>query len=330
MVSLGIVGAGAWGRNHVRVALELRAAGLLDRVLVCDTDAERLKPWKGQAETTTDLRATRSARLDAVTIATPAETHFGLARDLLSAGVHLLVEKPMTTRAVEARELASLAEKEGLVLMPGHIFRYHPGVQELRARLHRREFGDLRYLATVRAAFTPPRKDVGVLFSLGIHEADLYPYLLGLEYPTRARAEVAAFADPRIDEVASLFFTFDGGLVGFAFESWITPGESKERRLLVVGTDRSAELDYVHPEAIAIHESRMIRGPSGWRFEEGEVHSVPVEPREPLREEVEDFVKAVASGGSYRPRADAASGCRAVEIIEALKTSGTFAAPAGR
>lgn len=330
MVSLAVVGLGQWGKNHARVALQLLKEGQLDQVILCDTDRRRLQGYPKDAETSDDPSRVTQPDVDAVDIVTPAESHFALAGEFLAAGKHVFVEKPMAMHAGEARALLEIAGQKGLTLMPGHIFRYHPGVQEVRTRIQRGFFGEIRYLGTIRTAFVEPRPDVGVLFSLGIHEADLYPYLLGEEYPEMARADTAAFLDPSIDEVASMFFRFNGGRVGFAFESWISPGRTKERKLTVVGTDRTAEIDYLHPETMTIHESKMIRdSDAGWRFEEGESHTVRVDTREPLREEMEDFIRAVGGGGKYKPRADAACGYRAVEIIEALKVSGSYVPPHG-
>ncbi len=325
MVSLGIIGAGNWGRNHARVALELLAKGILDEVVVCDTDRARLKPWEGRARTTTAVAEVLAAGVTAVILATPADTHYDVARMFLEAGVHVLAEKPMTLGAADAASLARLAERKGLVLMPGHIFRYHPAIEELRARIEKGFFGDIRLLSTVRTSFVAPRTDVGVLYSLGIHEADLYPYLLGHEYPVRASALVASFHRPEIDEAASLQFDFGEACFGFAFESWVSPGRAKERRLTLVGTRASAEVDYQDLKSFTVYGSMMEHGARP-RFSEGDAEIVHTSGREPLREEVEDFVKAVASGGRHRPRADAGSGVRAVEIIEALKAKGQFTA----
>lgn len=174
MVSLGIIGAGNWGKNHARLALELKDEGRLDRVVICDMDPERLRAWDGKAITTTRVEEVIS-KTNAVIAATPAESHFELGRSLLAAGLHVLLEKPMTIRSDHAWTLATAARERGLVLMPGHIFRYHPAVQELRSRIIDGSLGDLLLLSTTRTAWARPRPDVGVLYSLGIHEADLYP-----------------------------------------------------------------------------------------------------------------------------------------------------------
>jgi len=319
MASLGIVGAGNWGKNHARLALELQEEGAIDEVLVCDADPARLKPWEGRAKTTTKLEDIAD-RVDAAVVATPADTHADIARTLLGAGVHLLVEKPITIRAADAKSLVALADRKGLVLGPGHIFRYHPGVLAVKNLIEDGSLGTIRYLHTVRTSFTKPRPDVGVLYSLGIHEADLYPFLVGEEYPESARADAASFHRPEIDEVAALSFRFRRDVIGFAFESWITPGGGKDRRLTVVGAKATAVVDYLQTAAITVH-------PTATEVDAGEPQRRTVPQKEPLRAEVEDFLKAVHSDGAYQPRADAASGYRAVRIIESLKASGSFRAP---
>ncbi len=319
---LAVVGAGYWGKNHVRIALELERSGLLDGVMVCDADPARLRPWEGKAKTTTDLQDVERGA-DAAVVATPADTHVTIANSLLAAGLHVLVEKPMAIHGGDARAMAALARDRNLVLMPGHIFRYHPAIMALQARMAQGLLGDIRFLATIRTSRTAPRPDVGVLYSLGIHEADLYPYLLGVDYPERAHAETVSLSRPEIDVVASLFLGFRG-CSGFALESWIGPG-TKDRRLTVLGTKASAEIDYGNLEAMTVFPSGTNDGSS--RGNDGAAEIVALSGREPLRTEVEDFLKAVETGGRSPAIADAESGCRAVEIVEALKFTGSFTLP---
>jgi predicted dehydrogenase len=261
-------------------------------------------------------------------VATPADTHAAVSRDLLRAGVHILVEKPMTVLASDARDLLAEASSKHLVLMPGHIFRYHPAIGELRERISRGQFGDLLFLNTVRTAFSPPRRDVGVLYSLGIHEADLYPYLLGVDYPLEARAHVGGFVRAGIEGVASLGFRFEGGCEGFAFESWLSPGAVKQRRLTVVGTKGAAEVDYQDTRGLRTWETSTDPGDPE-AFQEGKAVTVPIATVEPLRAEVEDFLRTATGGGKHRPRVDGTAGLRAVEIIESLVAKGSFVRPRG-
>lgn len=321
-----MLGLGKWGKNHARVALELLKEGRIDRLVLCDSDPRKTEPYRDLTETSTDPGSVPRSDVDAVDIVTPAEHHFPLARDALEAGKHVLVEKPMTVHGRDAEALVKLAEARGRVLMPGHVFRYHPGILKLEELLRTGALGAIRYLGTTRTGFANPRSDVGVLYSLAIHEADLYPHLLGEEFPLEAWSHAAAFLNPRIDEVASLFFRFRGGTVGYAFASWITPGEQKERRLVVVGTRASVEVDYRRLNAITFRDAEMVAHDGHVAFREGESRELPVAPQEPLRSEIEDFVRAAGSDGQVRPRADAASAWRAVEVIEALKTKGTFLA----
>ena len=328
MTTVGIVGAGNWGRNHVRIALKLRDEGLVDEVWVCDADPSRLTAWEGKAHTATDLRGLLAGRPEAAIVATPADTHHAVSRDLLRAGIHVLVEKPMTLLASEARDLVTEASRRDLVLMPGHIFRYHPAIAELRERIRNGRFGNLLFLNTVRTAFSPPRRDVGVLYSLGIHEADLYPHLLGVDSPLEAWAHVGGFVRAGIEGVASLAFRFGGGLEGFAFESWLSPGVAKQRRLTVVGTKGAAEVDYQDTRGFRTWETST--DPSDPKaFQEGKADTVSVAAVEPLRAEVEDFLRTVTGAGKHKPRVDGTAGLRAVEIIESLIAKGSFVRPRG-
>ena len=324
MVSVAILGLGNWGKNHARVAIAFLREGRLDRVVLCDTDATRLKLYPPDAQTTTDPNSLLRGDIDAVHIVTPASTHFERALRFLKAGKHVLVEKPMTLRARDARTLVDVADKNRLSLGCGHIFRYHAGVQAVRSLIAEGALGEIRYFATTRTAFAPPRRDVGVMFSLGIHEVDMYPYLLGGEEPLEARANVVSFLFPGIDEIASLFLRFRRGAVGFAFESWITPGGGKERRLTAVGTRAVAEVDYLKPAEVVVRDTEMIAPDGTPLFREGGSRTLTLDAREPLREEIEDFIRAVDRGGGAPPLADGMAGLRAVSIVEALLEKGAF------
>jgi predicted dehydrogenase len=187
-------------------------------------------------------------------------------------------------------------------------------------RIRRGDLGEVLFLSTARVAWAKPRPDVGVLYSLGIHEVDLYPFLIGADYPERVQAETVFLQRPEIDVVASMFFRF-AACAGFAFESWMGPGV-KDRRLTVVGSKASAGVDYTNLKEMEIFPS--VPGDDPDQVENDSPDIVDLDGAEPLRTEVEDFLQAAESNGRSHPIADAESGCRSVEIIESLKRTGLF------
>ena len=314
-MNYAVIGTGYWGENHVRVGAELRDEGLVDDVIVCDIDEDRAR---SMAETydldyTTD-HTNLIGEADAATVATPSPTHHGIAADLLPGGVDLLVEKPLALDAERAWGMVETADEHDRVLSVGHIFRYHPALRELKRRIDRGELGEILYLHTNRFAFRVPRETTGVLYSLAVHDVDVYNYLLG-EGPERVGCHMDSYINEGIDETTTVTLDYgDDGATGIINSSWRIPVFGKSRHLVVVGTDRSAYIDYLENTELEIHNASMqVRDDQPSIRQEGSM-VYEVESREPLKHEVEDFVRASVGGGDVR--ADGRIGARTVELLE--------------
>lgn len=316
-MKVGLVGTGYWGGNHLRALKTLQGQGALDGLVVCDVDEGRARAAAKEVgcDFTTSVEALlRTPGLEAVDIVTPTPTHFDLSKRALLAGKHVLVEKPMTHSLAEARELVQVAERAGKVLMPGHLFRYHPGVQWVRAALQRHELGEVRYLTASRQAFREPRPDMGVLHALGIHELDLFCWLLGREWPDSVQCTFAGWHQPGIEEVAWLTMRF-GEVVGHATESWASPWAGKERQLAVLGERGAAVVDFMDLRQVKVHDHAYEPQGKGWVLRQEGARTLPVEYKEPLMAELEDFLHCARTGA--RPQADMGSGLRGVAMLEA-------------
>ena len=177
MTGIAVIGTGYWGKNHVRGFNELLKEGEIDNLMVCDVDEARVKKMAEDFEIgyETDYRKLlTSQEIDGVSIVTPSPTHYQITREFIEGKKDVLVEKPMTLDISEADKLVEIVGNSEQVCMVGHIFRYHPSVLELKRRLDNKEFGEVIYLFCNRLAFRAPRKDMGVLYALTIHEVDLF------------------------------------------------------------------------------------------------------------------------------------------------------------
>ena len=139
MPGVAVIGVGQWGKNHARVYKELSQEGAVDSVQICDADQARVL----ELSSTLDIEATsgyqqilNDPKIQAVSIATPSGTHYQIAKECMEAGKDVLVEKPMTMDVAEAEDLVRIADQTARILMVGHIFRYHPAVQELKRRIN--------------------------------------------------------------------------------------------------------------------------------------------------------------------------------------------------
>ena len=176
-VKIAVVGLGYWGPNLAR-----NFDALADLAWICDADGAAVERARGrfpQARATTDFNELLADdALDAVVVATPVPTHAKLARRALQAGKHVLVEKPPAMTGAEIDELVALAEERGLVLMPGHLLLYHPGVQKLKELVDSGELGEVLCVYGNRQNLGIIRPDENALWSLGVHDLSVILYLL--------------------------------------------------------------------------------------------------------------------------------------------------------
>jgi UDP-N-acetylglucosamine 3-dehydrogenase len=327
--AVAVIGVGNWGKNHARVYKELCQEGVVNAVQICDADQARvleLSSALGIQGISDYRRILSDARIQAVSIATPSRTHFRIAKECMEAGKDVLVEKPMTMDIAQAEELVKIAGRNKRILMVGHIFRYHPAVRELKRRIDAKELGRIQTIVSKRETFSLPRKDMGVIYALGIHELDMFCYLMGVDYPASVTAVASKVYSKDIEETAMLALDF-GHVKGYAFESWLVPGHGKRRDLLVVGSQMSARVDYLKPQELCLFDARVITesGVSTAIEDKGErVISLPY--AEPLREELRQFISCVDS--RQRPLADGLVGARAVAMAESALTSARTGRPA--
>jgi len=315
----GVIGTGYWGSNHVRVAAEIQAEGLIDHVVLCDSDEGRVSELATNYDFsyTTGVQELIETDVDAATIATPSDTHYKISKSLLEAGVNILVEKPLTTDSEDAQEIVSLAKKKGRTIAVGHIFRHHPALIELKHRIDRGEFGQIKYLNLTRFSFRMPRSTVGTLYSLAIHDVDIASYLFG-KLPETAYCNLDDVIIDGIDETATIVLEY-GDATAVIMESWQVPIFDKRRDLIIVGTERSAYIDFMKSNEIEVYESRIKGADGEMRAREEGMKLVKVAEWEPLRMDVEDFL--IASESNQSPKASGEIGLNAVQILELLRKS---------
>jgi len=313
----GVVGTGYWGKNHVRVAKELLDDGELEAVVLCDTDESRVaslaETYDLPYETDVD-----DLDVDAATVATPSPTHRAIGLSMLERDIDLLVEKPLALTARDAWDIVEAAEDNDCTLGVGHIFRYHPALVALKRRIDRGELGRIKYLQTRRFSFRVPRTTTGVLYSLAVHDVDIYDYLLGRR-PDTVHGQLDSFVREDIVETATITLEY-GDTSGVINSSWQVPVFEKKRDLVVVGSNRSAYVDYLENTTLELFDAEVFSDPDGGltsRNDGAITHSA--DEREPLKVEVSAFVEASRNG--EQPRADGAVGARAVETLERAEES---------
>jgi predicted dehydrogenase len=252
--------------------------------------------------------------IDAVVIATPVPTHYELARRALAAGKHVLVEKPPAMRGAEMEELVALAEEGRLVLMPGHLLLYHPGVQKLKQLIDAGDLGDVLCIYGNRQNLGVIRKDENALWSLGVHDLSVILYLLD-EDPDLATAQGSWSIHEGVEDVVFCFLRFPSGKIAHMHLSWLDP--HKMRKMTVVGREKMAVFDDMEPDRkVTVYEKKAD---SSGAIESGDIHVPKVATTEPLRLECQYFLELI--DGQHDRAKVARDGARVVRALEMLTNS---------
>ena len=311
-----LIGIGRWGANHLRILKSMPI-----ELFVADHHEQRLRS-AGVPETrrSTDPRSLFT-RIDAAVVITPTPTHFDTCRELLEMGKDVFVEKPITLVSTDAKKLAELAEKSGLVLQVGHIFRFDPASLWLRDAIAAERFGRLKMLRARFSGFKRPRHDTGVTFGDSIHFIDLFNFFLGV-LPWRVHAVTQDFFERGIDDESLLVLQYGKGTNDPMFATieagYHAPG--KFRELTVVGTDSSAVCDYnVAQYKIKTFENRHVAESGEIGALEGTMHHLEFPPEEPLRAQLAAFIDSITR--RTPSPVDGWAGFDAVRVVEAALES---------
>jgi predicted dehydrogenase len=339
LINLAVVGYGYWGPNIVRNVMERPELGLWG---LCEMDPQRVakfsERYPGVRTTGSFDEALADPSVDAVSIATPPRTHYALVKQALEAGKHVLVEKPMATHADEAEELVELAEREGLVLMPGHTFLYSPAVNKVRALIDSGELGEIYFITSSRMNLGIYQPD-GVVNDLAPHDLSILLYWLEQRVAMVSASGSTVFQDG-VPETAFLTLSFEHGPTANVQLSWLAP--HKVRQTIVVGSKRMVVYDDAAIDgAVRIYDRGVdFTEPSNFgeyqlTYRSGDMVVPRLDAAEPLGLELADFAHSIETGDE--PRSHARLGVEIVRILEAahesLTSSGkpvaTRSSPAG-
>lgn len=330
MITLVQIGCGYWGPNVLRNFSTLPGARVK---YVVETDPARQRYVATQHPQIRVLTSVQPALDDpevgAVLVATPARSHFTLARQALQAGRHVFVEKPLATSVTEVDELALLAQARGLILMVGHTFLYNPAVLRLKELIASGDLGQIYYLYAQRLNLGVVRADVNALWNLAPHDLSIFNYLLGTT-PVAVTAQGADFLQKGIEDVVFATFEYPGGVRASLQVSWLDP--NKVRKVTLVGSRKMVIYDDVATDKLAVFDKGVdapASEPGALPFDQPDsarlvYRSGPVDlPKlpalEPLRELARDFIAAIAENRA--PRADVGSGRTVVAALQAATLS---------
>lgn len=324
---MGVIGCGYWGPNLLRNFAENEGAQLR---WICDVDEDRLASMSRRypmAHTTTDYGALVSdPGLDAVAVVTPVATHFAIAKELLRAGKHVLLEKPLAATAREAEELIDLAETNGLTLMVDHTFIYTGAVRKMKELVSSGELGDLLYFDSIRINLGLFQRDINVLWDLAPHDLSIMDFLIDRQ-PQAISALGSSHIERGIENIAYLVMLFPDEFIAHFHFNWLAP--VKIRRTMIAGSSKMILYDDIEPtEKVRVYDkgvtaSRVSDREAAYQtlvsYRTGDVWAPKLDTTEALRHVVAEFLDSISQG--RKPLTDGYAGLRVVRLLEAAQQS---------
>jgi predicted dehydrogenase len=296
-VRIAVIGAGVFGRNHLRVIHESQnatLAGVLDIDLKHATEAAA--PYGCPVFASVEELA---GRTQAAVVATPTVTHAEIGCKLMELGVDVLVEKPLAHDPPAARRLVEAAARHGRILQTGHLERFNPAVMALESAIGHPLFFEVHRLSE----FSPRSLDIDVVLDLMIHDIDIVLSLTG-QTPQEISAAGISILSEKVD-IANVRLQFPGGCIANLTASRVST--ERVRKLRLFQPHEYISLDYGRQDAV------RFRVGSGMAID---FASLPVTKDEPLRLELEGFFESVATRRA--PRVPGEQGLHALEVAHAI------------
>lgn len=324
-LGIAVVGCGYWGMNYVRIFNELTDSRV---VAVCEQNPERLKEvarrFPNVYLTTQIDDVVSQPDVRAVVVCTEATSHYNVTRRLLSAGKHLLVEKPLTTTSADAEKLIELADSHSVTLMVGHTFIFNAGVRKVKEYV-KQDSGRVYYLYARRTNLGPIRRDVNALWDLAPHDIAIFNYLLDTS-PEWVSAVGGRVLGNCRDDVGFVSLGYPGNVLAHVHVSWADP--DKAREVVVVKSDcrilfndlNGVEQVRVFEKGVSPAEEEPLNyGEFRFQIRDGDIISPRIEPAEPLKNQCWHFLECVRTG--RRPVSNGVHGRDVVRVLEAINRS---------
>lgn len=322
MVKVALIGFGYWGPNIARSLNELPETELA--YIIDNNEENRRKAKERFPRTIVEGKVDvilNDENVKGVLIATPANTHYDLAKKVLQGGKDVFVEKPLALSLQEGEELLKLAKEKGRILMVGHLMLYHPGVTKAKELLKNGEIGSLRYFFAQRLSLGRVRRDENVLWSLAPHDISMLLFFTE-EMPSFVCAHGGCFLQEKVEDIVLLHIDFPSGIVADIQVSWLAP--HKIRKTLLVGDKKMLLFDDMESfEKLKIYEHSIDLNISlplaTFTPRYGNIHSPYVPPIEPLRAECEEFIRCIKT--REEPKSSGKEGLMVLNVLEAAQKS---------
>ncbi|OGK20796.1 hypothetical protein A3C98_02650 [Candidatus Roizmanbacteria bacterium RIFCSPHIGHO2_02_FULL_37_15] len=297
MLKIAVIGVGNMGKNHLRVYSNLPTINLVAIAEIDENIGNKIAK-KFQTKLYKDYKKlVNDERPDAVSICVQTSLHFEIAKYCLSQGIHILLEKPITTNVREGKKLISLAKKNTVNLLVGHIERYNPAVRKVKEMIDKGDLGKITAITARRVGGFPPQiRDVNICADLAIHDIDIINFLLD-EFPKEISVNKQRVHIRKRDDSVEFFMKYKNASA-YIQTNWITP--VKIRKLNITGTEGYLEMDYVS-QKIEFYKSNYSKFKEESKdfsdfvllFSQPDKIDITVAKKEPLKEEISYFLNCI-------------------------------------
>ena len=240
-----VIGGGRWGQNHIRTLSQLGNLGG-----IVESNFSILKEFSikyPDVELFDELESAINLGFDGYVLATPAETHYHLGKQLIENGCHTLIEKPLALHSEDAKELIKLSKENNVNLMVGHILLFHPAIQKIKDMIDSGKVGKLQYIYSNRLNLGTVRLHENVFWSFAPHDISIFNYFTD-SLPENINSFGGAFIQEGNHDTTITYFEYPNNIKTHIFVSWLHP--FKELRIILIGSkgmisfEDSSENDY--------------------------------------------------------------------------------------
>jgi len=305
-----VVGAGYWGKNHIRTLYELNALGG-----IVEKDKNILKNYSSLYPYVKCYRSLDEAlekkHFIGFVVSTPANTHFDLAKTIIQSKRHVLIEKPMVLKMDHAEILVRLAKENNVNLMVGHLLLFHPAIIKIKEIISQGKIGELQYIYSNRLNLGQVRNEENVFWSLAPHDISIFQYITESS-PKKIISRGSSLLQKGIHDSTITQFKYNNGVEGHIFVSWLHP--FKEHRLVVIGTNGMISYDDSSKKKPLKLYAKKFDMSFGYPEKiDGKIKSIDFESTKPLENELKYFLNHL--NGNKLQKADGKSGLDVVKIL---------------
>ena len=312
MSNICVIGAGRWGKNHIATLNQL---GHLGGIVESDPDVLAVFHEKyPSVKCFTTLEDALNENFAGYTVATPAETHFDIAKKVITAGKHVLVEKPLTLNVADAVSLNDLAKAHKVNLMVGHVLLFHSAFRKIKELISDGSLGDLQYLYSNRLNLGTIRTEENVFWSFAPHDIALFQWLAGTE-PIKITSRGMDILQNGVHDTTITTLEYPNKTMGHIFVSWLHP--FKEHRFVVVGSKGMVRFEDSAEGKPLVFYDKSVNWQAGKPIpHDGSTSSIEYDSRMPLTEEIKYFVEHL-NGTPIK----ISNGESAIDVMKILETA---------